>query len=193
MLSDPSFRHSTRERTDFWLFLPNFGRDRSSVSQIQSVIRVQTHNSFLPGSYHTRTKVLSFAVTCRYAWMVIYIILKTQYVDYFAVFLIVFDAFALKELFIDASSCLPRELNSKTWFILKNLMTICLGTVLLVFMVSLWVSLGFNSKDKGQFSSLPLLHCEFCDAKVNLRYYIGKALNLCSTHLGSIPGTTTFY
>ena len=64
MLSDPSFRHSTRERTDFWLFLPNFGRDRSSVSQIQSVIRVQTHNSFLPGSYHTRTKVLSFAVTC---------------------------------------------------------------------------------------------------------------------------------
>ena len=64
MLSDPSFRHSTRERTDFWLFLPNFGRDRSSFSQIQSVIRVQTHNSFLPGSYHTRTKVLSFAVTC---------------------------------------------------------------------------------------------------------------------------------
>ena len=71
MLSDPSFRHSTRERTDFWLFLPNFGRDRSSVSQIQSVIRVQTHNSFLPGSYHSGTKVLTFTVTwivltCRY-------------------------------------------------------------------------------------------------------------------------------
>ena len=45
---------ATSQRTDFWLISSNFGCDRSSVSQIQSVIRVQMHNS----SYHIGTKSL---------------------------------------------------------------------------------------------------------------------------------------
>ncbi len=61
-----------------------------------------------------------------------------------SVFLVVFSRVMLlhSKLFTDASSrsigALNR-INFNTRFVLKTLMTICPGTVLLVFMVSLWI------------------------------------------------------
>lgn len=53
-----------------------------------------------------------------------------------------FYSISLSQLFTDASSrsigALNR-INFNTRFVLKTLMTICPGTVLLVFMVSLWI------------------------------------------------------
>ena len=63
------------------------------------------------------------------------------------------------KLFTDASSrsigALNR-INFNTRFVLKTLMTICPGTVLLVFMVSLWIIASWMLRQCERFPSLPV-------------------------------------
>ncbi|KNC23564.1 Small conductance calcium-activated potassium channel protein [Lucilia cuprina] len=76
------------------------------------------------------------------------------------------------KLFTDASSrsigALNR-INFNTRFVLKTLMTICPGTVLLVFMVSLWIIASWTLR---QCESVPV-------SLASLSYYCSTEKTLC--------------
>ncbi|KAG8225984.1 hypothetical protein J437_LFUL005338 [Ladona fulva] len=92
------------------------------------------------------------------------------------------------KLFTDASSrsigALNR-INFNTRFVLKTLMTICPGTVLLVFMVSLWIIASWTLRQcESPIHILHVMLLRFSVAISPLQYHIKIYIHmLCSSHL----------